>query len=554
MATYLKTAFSKKATPQSQPIPGSTAQVANSAGGFAFAVDDWVRLDRFLVLGAEGGSYYVKEQTLARENAEGVLRCVASDGARTVARIVEISHAGRAPKNDPAVFALALAASFGDDVTRRAALGALPRVCRTGTHLFHFAAFVDGMRGWGRGLRDAVGRWYNAQDAARLAYQAVKYQQRDGWSHRDLLRLSHPKPASDTHKAVYHWVTQGWPGVGETPHPDAALRTLWAFERAKRAGTANEIVGLIHAHGLPREAIPTQFLNDAAVWDALLGAGEATMPMTALVRNLATMTRVGLLAPGSEATSKVVAALGDENRLRNARVHPIALLAALKTYAQGRGERGQNTWTAVPKIVDALDRAFYLSFGNVERTNKRWLLALDVSGSMEWGQIAGVPGLTPRVASAAMALITAATEPKHQIVAFTSAGTGRAIGGQWGGTSGLTPVGVSPRQRLDDVLKTIGKLPMGGTDCALPMVWATKNRVEADAFVVYTDSETWAGNVHPVQALREYRDRMGIPAKLIVCGMLSNGFSIADPNDAGTLDVVGFDTATPQLMSNFVAR
>ncbi len=109
----------------------------------------------------------------------------------------------------------------------------------------------------------------------------------------------------------------------------------------------------------------------------------------------------------------------------------------------------------------------------------------------------------------------------------------------------------SPRQRLDDVLKTVSGLPFAGTDCALPMVWALKNKVAADVFVVYTDSETWAGKIHPVQALRQYRERMGIPAKLIVCGMVSNGFTIADPDDAGMLDVIGFSTATPQLMSDF---
>ena len=47
---------------------------------------------------------------------------------------------------------------------------------------------------------------------------------------------------------------------------------------------------------------------------------------------------------------------------------------------------------------------------------------------------------------------------------------------------------------------------------------------------------------------------MGIPAKMIVVGMTSNGFSIADPDDAGMLDVVGFDTAVPQIMSDFVAQ
>ena len=74
-----------------------------------------------------------------------------------------------------------------------------------------------------------------------------------------------------------------------------------------------------------------------------------------------------------------------------------------------------------------------------------------------------------------------------------------------------------------------------------------------DTFVIYTDSETWAGDVHPAQALREYRAWSGIDARLVVVGMVSNGFSIADPADPGMLDVVGFDTATPQLISDFAA-
>jgi 60 kDa SS-A/Ro ribonucleoprotein len=83
------------------------------------------------------------------------------------------------------------------------------------------------------------------------------------------------------------------------------------------------------------------------------------------------------------------------------------------------------------------------------------------------------------------------------------------------------------------------------------MVWATRNKVPVDTFVVYTDNETWAGKVHPFQALAEYRHRMGRQAKLIVVGMTATNFTIADPSDAGMLDVVGFDTAAPQVMADF---
>lgn len=515
-------------TTQREPLLG---QVPNSAGGFAFPVDDWTRLDRFLVLGAEGGSYYATERTLTKENAAAVERCIAADGRRVVARIVEISDAGRAPKNDPALFALALAAKRGDLETRRAAFAALPKVARIGTHLFHFAEYVKALGGWGRGTSRAFAQWYADMPTWRLADQAIKYQQRDGWSHRDLLRKSHPKTTDALRNSVLHWMTKGWPSVGPAPHPDQVLAKIWAFERARTARGA-ELVRLIGDYGLPHECVPNEAKGDPAVWAAML----PNMGMTALIRNLGKMSAVGLLKPMSDAAIAVAARLQDAEQLKAARVHPLQLLTALRIYQQGHGDKGSLTWTPVQQIVDALDSAFYLAFKAVEPTNRRTMLALDVSSSMSGGEIAGMPGISPRVGSAAMALITANVEQSHMFAAFTN---------------GISPLEISPRQRLDDVIAKVSRLSFGATDCALPMIWAESRGLEVDTFVIYTDSETWAGNVQPVDALRRYRQRTGIPAKLIVVGMVSNGFTIADPADGGMLDVVGFDSSAPAVMADF---
>jgi 60 kDa SS-A/Ro ribonucleoprotein len=532
------------------PLPG---QAPNSAGGFAWAVDHWARLRRFIVLGSEGGSYYASEWTLTRENAQGVETALREDGRRAVAEIVAVSREGRAPKNDPALFALAMAAGLGDVDTRKAALEALPQVARMGTHLFQFASFVEGFRGWGRSLRRAVARWYAAQPVDALAYQAVKYRQRTGVSHRDLLRLAHPaarvsagNPTLDVsaeHARLFEWIVRG----GKA---DGLPRLVDGFVHAQAAATASESAALVREYRLPREALQPEHLTSADVWEALL----EDMPMTALICNLATMTRVGVVSPGSAATAKVVAQLGDAERSRAARVHPIALLAALRTYQAGRGVRGRHEWNPVREVVDALDAAFYAAFGNVEPAGTRLLLALDVSGSMTWGEVGGVPGLTPRDASAALALVTAATEPHYEIVGFFAGKggfrkRGRAL--HAGYTDGLTPLTISPRQRLDDIVRTVSDLPFGGTDAALPMLYAQARELEIDTFAIYTDSETWAGDVHPAEALRDYRRASGTDARLVVVGMVSNGFSIADPADPGMLDVVGFDTATPQLISDF---
>jgi 60 kDa SS-A/Ro ribonucleoprotein len=536
---------STKATPQSEPVPGK-GMVPNSAGGYGFAVDDWVRLDRFLILGCEGGSYYATERTLTVENAEAVVRCVKADGVETVRRIVAVSEAGRAPKNDPAVFALALAAAHGDAATKKAAYAAVPKVCRIGTHLFQFAAASDALRGWGRGLRQAVADWYTTKSARDLGYQVTKYQQRDGWSHRDLLRLAHPKAADPVVQAVLRWVTHGaeareslavtrtvrgerstvvYPAAGaDLPEP------VRAFELAKRAETADEVARLVREYRLVRECVPTQFLDDPLVWDALL----EEMPATALLRNLATLTRVGVVTPGSLGTCAVVAALTDPARLKKARVHPLAVLTALRTYAQGRGFRGGHTWTPVPEVVAALEQAFYLAFDAVEPTGKRWLFGIDVSGSMS-SPVAGSP-LSCCEAATALALVAKRTEPDAWIGRFNT---------------GLERVPFTRDTRLEDALAYTRNINGGGTDCALPMTYAAMHTIAADVFCVITDSETWAGAVHPFQALKQYRDKTGIPAKLIVVGMVSNGFTIADPSDAGMLDVVGFDTTVPAVMADF---
>lgn len=529
-SSYLTRAASPLQTPQSEPIPGST-QVANNAGGFAWKIGTMDRLRRFLVLGSEGGTYYVSERKLTRENIDGVRAALDEHKTEAVTEIVAISKEGRAPKNDPALYALAIACAHPDETVRRAATRAIPDVARTGTHLFHFAEFVQSQRGWGPALKKGVAAWYEREDVDRLAYQLVKYRQRDGWTHRDLLRLAHPTAPSRAHRELYGWVCgrDGWSQIDQIPWKPVA-----AYMDAQASSSSRKTAALIDTYGssLPREALNTEHLKSVEVWTALLKAG---MPMTALIRNLATMTRLGVLKPMGKQTQAVVEQLQNAKAIKKARVHPMSVLIALATYATGASWRGSTAWQPLREIIDAMDGAFYTAFGNVEPTGKRHVLALDCSHSMD-AQMSGTP-LTCMQGAAAMALITDRVEARTVITAFH---------GEY------TPCSISNRQRLDDVLRSLPR-SVGRTDCAVPMLWAMQNDIEADVFVIYTDNETWYGQVHPAQALEAYRRKTGIDARLVVVSMTATPFTIADPNDRGMLDVVGFDTAAPQVIADFTA-
>ena len=118
-----------------------------------------------------------------------------------------------------------------------------------------FLTYSSGiLRGHGRGLRDAVARWYNDRDASSVAYQMVKYRNREGWTHKDAIRIAHPKPKTPAHNALYGWVTGGQADADLLPP------LIAAYERAQMTTTTNEIIRLIQDYNLTREMIPNTII------------------------------------------------------------------------------------------------------------------------------------------------------------------------------------------------------------------------------------------------------------------------------------------------------
>jgi 60 kDa SS-A/Ro ribonucleoprotein len=328
-------------------------------------------------------------------------------------------------------------------------------------------------------------------------------------------------------------MTLAW-ATGKVPADADVPEFLWAVDQIRKPGVRlDRVVTLIEENRLPWEVVPTEMLAKPEVWHALI----PNLGIGALVRNLGRMTANGAIKPMGGSEAAVVSRLVNEDQVQRSRIHPLNVLTAGVTYAHGQGLKGNLTWQPSGSVLGALDKTFAMAFKNVEPAGKRTLVCLDVSGSMDGSRIANT-FLSAREAASAMALITYNTEPQSAVMAFSG---------------GFVPIRMTKNQGLADVVAMTRRMPFDRTDCSLPMKWASANKVEVDTFVVYTDSETWFGQPHPVEALRQYRQAFGIPAKLVVVGMTANQFSIADPNDAGMLDVVGFDTAAPALIADFSA-
>ncbi len=519
-----------------------SGQVRNNSGYPVYKIDPVESLRRFLILGTEKNKYNsgrdLKKSPMTQADCPALFTLLDGDYQAALKEIREVSLAGRAAKQDMTLFALAAAARHSKVEVRKGALALLGEVCRTPTHLFQFLEFYRAQgttSGWGRLMREAVSMWYNSKKLDNLIYQVTKYGQREGWSHKDVLRLSHPKPPDSDRSEFYKWV------VSDREHKvdldkvtdTEAFNKLAAFEAARLAPDAASLIPLIREHNLVHEHVPNNLQNSPEVWEAML----ENMPLGALVRNLGRMTSYGVFA-NPQNVALAVKKLKDVKAIERARIHPFNVLVAYTTYVSG-GTTGKGSlrWSPVAYITRAINELFYLSFGYVEPTGKRFCIANDVSGSMHGATVMGTPGLTAAKAAGAMAMTFLRTEPNVSNVAFSNK---------------LVRFPITKTDTLEQVVEKSAKIPFGSTDCSLPITEAQRLGEKFDVFVVLTDNEVNASRIAPAKALQEYRKATGIDAKLIVIAFSVSDFTIADPNDPGSLDIVGFDSAAPAIISEFV--
>lgn len=540
-------------TPQQHPLAGKT-QVRKAAGGYVFEKDTWTRVEDFLILGTTGGTFYTGQDDLTSTNVDVLFKAIAEDGPRLVALITEISTAqpARAPKPRPALFALAAAAAKGDKATVQAVKAAFPKVIRTTDHLAMVYGYWKNLAGKpanrgrmpmpviGRAMRTAFGSFFTVGDIHDLAFRALNARQQatplgEKLTLQDVIRVSHPVPPTAEHRTLIGWLS-GNLGDDEAR---AVLPDVDDFLAAQAVTTPAEAVAVIRKRRVPWEFLPPEVLGDKTVWDELV----RTIGLTAVIRNLANMTRIGTIAPFTDATSRAVARLTNAEALVKARVHPMDLYLALKVYPSGVSQpdprKPAKTWQPVGQIVDALEQAYELSFGAVEPSGKRLLVGVDSSGSMTYSSrvtSGGSPLGTAFEVANTMAVMLARIEGANVHVINVD--------------TAVHPSRVTPRASQREIAGW--RADGGGTDMSLPFSWALGKRLAVDGFVVLTDNETWAGRWHPTQALDAYRRSVNPRARVVVVSMTAAGYSIGDPLDEGVLNVAGLDGSLPKLITGFV--
>lgn len=517
----------QKGTPQSQPIPGREAEMRQGrSGGYMFDAGIWQMLRRCLLIGTAQSTYYAGKQELTEDFVVTVEQAIAADAKRVAHEIVYASD-GRSINNSAPILALVLLSMGKTPEAKKAFTEIFPQVVRTGSHFYEWMSYTKAWRGFGKIVREAGKDWLSREDVKGLAYQLLKYQQRQGFSHRDALRLFHVKPTSEDHQLLYNWVVKGWENL-PTRIPSEALAQIWWYEWLKRHPEKTHEA--ITKGRLTHEMAAPVGKMDKAAWQLLF----QDMPIGAMLRNLGSLTEIGVLRSDEKKNlRRVEEVLNSKEHLRKGRIHPIDVLKALKTYQSG-GQLGRSrkNWVPVPRILDILETALELSFDVVEPTGKVFMHAVDVSGSMSYYSVSSI-GLTCCEIATTMALVTAKAEKNYMIRGFSTQ---------------FKDLGITAKDSFRSALQKATDNNFGGTDASVAYDWMMKNKFKADVICFWTDSESWAGRKHPSEALAEYRRKVNPEAKAIYITLTPYQITLVDPKDPMSWDMGGFDPGMPRII------
>jgi 60 kDa SS-A/Ro ribonucleoprotein len=517
----------KKATPQSQPVQGREEEMVRmKSGGYSFSIDVWTHLRRCLIMGTSSGSYYVGRRELTQEFINVLNEAIGLDPTRVGDEILYASS-GKSINNSAPILAMVLLSMSEDRRAKKVFKSLFHEVIRTASHFYEWLSYTKSMRGMGRVVQEVAIQWLSTPDTKWLAYQLLKYQQRHGFCNRDVLRLFHVRPSTEEHNELFSWVVKGWNELPAGPSSEV-MKQIWWWEYLKR--NPAETVKAITVGGLTHEMAAPIGRMDREAWQALFEG----MPIGALLRNLASLTEIGVLGVGKKVNlDRVEEVLNNKEYLRKGRIHPIDVLKALKTYQSG-GSIGMSkkTWSVVPRVVDILEKGLELSFDVLEPTGLTYFHAIDISGSMG-STVNGGLNLKCSEVAAAMCLATVKAEKNYFVGGFSNS---------------FIDLEVTKGDTFISTLRKVSSRTFGPTDASSAYSYAIKHGIVADVFCFWTDSESWAGKQHPHEALAGYREKLNPNAKAVYTSLVSNSYSLADVKDKGSFNLEGFNPSVPSLI------
>lgn len=466
--------------------------------------------------------------------------------------IIKAFSDGYSAHPESLVYALAFCTRHTNFKLRKYAYIAFKTVCKSSENLFLFVKFASDLaaphKGWGHGWRQVVNNWYLKQNPLELAKNVTRHRGRHFWTHRDIIKLSHPRSLDIAKQAVLKYIMAGLEVArnefGDKPDAQPVLNYLQAVEDFKHTKEEDQAARLLEMHDLTLEHIPMHLIKSKEVWAALV----PRLPLDVLLRNIKRLARMHFLRNNHIVTTRVLQTLQDQTAIAECNLHPAQVLITLRNFMLSSSRFKYVETDASkplkplpppnPKIIEALTQLLESSFKLLVPTGMRYLVVVDTRASMLQGKCWQCSSVPPLLAATLLTMSLVKVERDVTVMAF--------------GIGAIVPVELTKEMSLQQAHDKLKEIPSTTMELSQPLTWATTSVKKVDVFIIITDNHLRGVNSKPCDALKEYRSVVDMPnTKFVTVALATQDFKVAHPDDPGMLDIAGFDGKVPRVIEAF---
>jgi hypothetical protein len=404
---------------------------------------------------------------------------------------------------------------------------AFGRVVRRPDDMVEIAALLkDPANGLGRSLPAVIRRCIRRELNALDEYRLLKYRSAGAFGLKHILRLCHPRPASDRQNALFRLLLDrdAWGDLSERARAGLPLVAAWdALNRADES--RGPLVARCAETGLPWEMVVSRLGSRREVWSALI----PRMPTMALLRNLVNLSATGCL-DDETVRRHVRDRFTNRAIIRNSRLFPFRWLAASNAI------RNRD-----PEVATWLSYALEVSADNLPFLPGRTVIACDNSGSMTMP----ISEHSCMTAKSIAGLLGAAAQrmcERSLVLVFADA---------------VAAVRADPSEGILQRARRIARTDVGQATYAfkVPRV-LRRNALAVDRLIVLTDMQTYGRAILDLSvdsfdsALREYRHRVNPHLRTYIVNLVPYEHFMTPADEQGVTYIAGWN----EQILRFIAR
>lgn len=512
------------------------ANTRNEAGGSAYVLDAKQELAQYVMTGCANGTYYAS----AQEQLDKVLKLCSEVSDTFIAQLAVYARKQGYMKDMPALLCAVLTTRDArvfdwvahDVIDSVKMLRNFVQIMRSG---------IVGRKSLGTRPKRFIQEWLFRQSDEALFRGSVGQNP----SLADILKMVHPKPATDSRAALYAYLIGKECDTSQLPE---LVREYEAF----KAQLTNDVVNSTCSDDRPIFTVlskllkktpdlgqqpevpnvPFQMLTSLPLsssdWVAI--ACNAGWQMTRM--NLNTFARHGVFKV-SQMKQMIATRLADRKKVSRARVFPYQLLASYM--AAGKD---------IPYAVkEALQDAMEFAVKNVPSVDGQVYICPDSSGSMNSPVTGYRKGSTSSVNCVQVAALVAAVFLRQNRSARVLPFHDRVIS-----------VDLNARDSIMTNATKLSSLGWGGTNCSAPLAELNREKAQGDLVIFVSDNESWVDHEHGrgTAMMREWNifKQRNPKARLVCIDIQPYGTTQAAERE-DILNIGGFSDQVFQIIADF---